>query len=61
MTHDQRTFYLRVLYKAYRDKGLSFQAAMGEALRDVDGGGFNWKLHFMPTANDERILAQGDA
>jgi len=57
MTHDQRTYYLRVLYAANREKGLGFAAAMGEALRAVDGGGFDWTQHFKPTVEDMRLLS----
>ena len=60
MTHDQRTYYLRVLYQSNREKGFSFAAAMGEAIRAVDGGGFDWKEHFQPTTQDAVILARGD-
>ena len=58
MTHDHRTYLLWVLVRENRKKGLSFTAAIGEAIKAIENGGFDWRAHFSATVNDERILAR---
>lgn len=57
-TDGGKTELFHVIKKQLRERGLSPQAAIGEAIRWVDKGGFDWRQHFPATANDERVLAR---
>ena len=57
---DPRTRAMHMLVKQLRERGLSFTAAMGEAIRWVEKGDYDWRQHFPATAQDERILSKSE-
>ena len=53
---DQRRSLMHTLVRKNKELGFSTTAAIGEAIREIEGGEYLWWLHFVPSAEDVRLM-----